>query len=66
MKVEKSLFDRDEFLDFCNKKTSQSSEKPLKSGCQHPSHKFEILWQVAQNSISLQLSYFVAQYVLIM
>ena len=34
----------------------------IKRGCQHPSHKFEILWQVAQNSISLQLSCFVAQY----
>ena len=38
---------------------------PLKRGCQHPSNKFEILWQVAQNSFSLLLSYFVAQYVLI-
>ena len=36
----------------------------LKRGCQHPSNKFEILWQVAQNSLSLLLSYFVAQYVL--
>ena len=34
-------------------------------GCQHPSNKFEILWQVAQNLFSLLLSYFVAQYVLI-
>ena len=31
-----------------------------KRGCQHPSEKFEILWQVAQNSFSLLLSYFVA------
>ena len=37
----------------------------LKRGCQHPSNKFEILWQVAQNSFSLLLSCFVAQYVLI-
>ena len=37
----------------------------LKRGCQHPSHKFETLWQVAQNSISLLLSHSVAQYVLI-
>ena len=29
------------------------------------SKKFEIVWQVAQNSFSLLLSYFVAQYVLI-
>ena len=29
----------------------------LKRGCQHPSHKFEIFWQVARNSISLLLSY---------
>ena len=39
--------------------------KTLKRGCQHPSNKFEILWQVAQNSFSLPLSYFVAQYVLV-
>ena len=37
----------------------------LKRGSQHPSHKFEILWQVAQSSFSPLLSYFVAQYVLI-
>ena len=37
----------------------------LKRGCQHPSNKFEILWQVAQNSFSLLLLYFVAQYDLI-
>ena len=42
-----------------------SLEEALKRGCQHPSHKFEMLWQVAQNSFSLLLSYFVAQYVLI-
>ena len=29
----------------------------LKRGCQHSSHKFEIFWQVARNSISLLLSY---------
>ena len=29
------------------------------------SNKFKIFWRVAQNSISLLLSYFVAQYVLI-
>ena len=40
-------------------------KKAFKRGCQHPSNKFEILWQVAQNSFSLLLSYFVAQYVLI-
>ena len=34
-------------------------------GCQHPSHKFEILWQTAQDLISLLLSHFGAQYVLI-
>ena len=34
--------------------------KRLKKGCQHPSHKFEIFWQVAQNLISLLLSYIVA------
>ena len=38
---------------------------PFKRWCQHPSNKFEILWQVVQNSFSLQISYFVAQYVLI-
>ena len=27
----------------------------LKRGCQHPSDKFEILWQVAQNSFSLYM-----------
>ena len=37
----------------------------LKRGYQHPSNKFEIFWQVNQNSISHLLSYFVAQYVLI-
>ena len=37
----------------------------LKRGSQHPSNKFEILWQVTQNSFSLLLSYFAAQYVLI-
>ena len=42
-----------------------SAQKMLKRGCQHPWNKFEILWQVAQNSLSLLLSYFVAQYVLI-
>ena len=36
--------------------------KNLKRGCQHPSHKLEILWQVAKNSFSRLLSYFVAQY----
>ena len=36
-----------------------------KRGCQHPSNTFEIFWRVAQNSVSLLLSYFVAQYVLI-
>ena len=41
------------------------SELLFKRGCQHPSNKFEILWQVAQNSFSLLLSYFVAQYALI-
>ena len=40
-------------------------EEALKRGCQHPSHRFEILWQVALNSISSLFSYFVAQYVLI-
>ena len=39
--------------------------KNFKRGCQHPSHKFEISWQVVQNSIYLLLSYFVAQYVLV-
>ena len=39
--------------------------KVIKRVCQHPSNKFEILWQVAQNSFSLLLSYFVAQCVLI-
>ena len=34
--------------------------KRLKRGCQHPSHKFEIFWQVAQNLISLLLWYIVA------
>ena len=29
----------------------------IKIGCQHPLNKFEILWQVAQNSFSLILSY---------
>ena len=42
-----------------------TSVKAFKRGCQHPSNKFEILWQVAQNSFSHLLSYFVAQYVLI-
>ena len=42
-----------------------TSSASIKRGCQHPSNKFEILWQVAQNSFSLLLSYFVAQYVLI-
>ena len=37
----------------------------LKKRCQHLSNKFEILWQVAQNSFSLLLSYFVVQYALI-
>ena len=37
----------------------------FKRGYQHPSNKFEILWQVDQNSFSILLSYFVAQYVLI-
>ena len=37
----------------------------LRRGYQHPSNKFETLWQVAQNSFSLLLSYFAAQYVLI-
>ena len=37
----------------------------IKRGCQHPSNKLEILWQVTQNSFSLLLSYFVAKYVLI-
>ena len=37
----------------------------IKRGCQHPSNKFEILWQVALSSFSLLLLYFVAQYVLI-
>ena len=36
--------------------------KNLKRGCQHPSHKLEILWQVAKNSFSRLLSYFVVQY----
>ena len=30
--------------------------KNFKRGCQHPSHKFEISWQVVQNSIYLLLS----------
>ena len=42
-----------------------TSVKAFKRGCQHPSNKFEILWQIAQNSFSHLLSYFVAQYVLI-
>ena len=42
-----------------------SLRQRFKRGCQHPSNKFEILWQVAQNSFYLLLSYFVAQYVLI-
>ena len=37
----------------------------FKRGCQHPSNKFEILWQVAQDSFPLLLSFFVAQYILI-
>ena len=37
----------------------------MKRGCRHPCNKFEIFWQVTQNLISLLLSYFVAQYVLI-
>ena len=49
-----------------NKKMNVVSlNNSLKRRCQHPSNKFEILWQVAQNSFSLLLSYFVAQYVLI-
>ena len=40
-------------------------EAKLKRGCQHPSNKFEMLWQVAQNSFSRLLSYFIAQYVLV-
>ena len=35
-------------------------------GCQHPSNKFEIFLRVAQDPVSLLLSYFVAQYVLIL
>ena len=46
-------------------KPAVEGSKDIKRGCQHPSNKFEILWQVAQNSFSLLLSYFVAQYVLI-
>ena len=41
----------------------EKNEIDFKRGCQHPSNKFEILWQVAQNSFSLLFSYFVAQYV---
>ena len=37
----------------------------IERGCQHPSNKFEILWQVALSSFSLLLLYFVIQYVLI-
>ena len=49
-----------------NRTSTPGMEKELlKRGCQHPSNKFEIFWQVAQNSFSLLLSYFVAQYVLI-
>ena len=42
-------------------------ERPycFKRGCQYPSNKFEIIWQVAHNSFSLQFSHFVAHYVLI-
>ena len=36
-----------------------------KTGCHHPSNKFEIFWRVAQNSVLLLLSYFVAQYVVV-
>ena len=46
-------------------KPTVEGSKYIKRGCQHPSNKFEILWQVAQNSFSPLLSYFVAQYVLI-
>ena len=41
------------------------TDNTFKRGSQHPSIKFEIFWQVAQSFFSLQLSYFVAQYVLI-
>ena len=46
----------------CRSSLRRFKRKKLKRGCQHPSHKFEILWRVAQNWISLLLSYFVAQY----
>ena len=52
-------------LEIFTKIPLKSSFKFLKRGCQHPSNKFGILWQVAQNSFSPLLSYFVAQYVLI-
>ena len=39
--------------------------KGLKRGCQHPSYKFEIFWQVTQNSFSVLLHVFLARYVLI-
>ena len=43
----------------------QMTRAVIKRGCQHPSNKFEILWQVALSSFSLLLLYFVVQYVLI-
>ena len=43
----------------------QMTRVVIKRGCQHPSNKFEILWQVALSPFLLLLLYFVAQYVLI-
>ena len=50
---------------FYRKPMNKRQGKTIKRGCQHPSNKFEILWQVAQNFFSPLLLYFVTQYVLI-
>ena len=47
-------------ISFPSRPATITLEWVLKRGCQHPSEKFEILWQGAQNSFSPLLSYFVA------
>ena len=42
-------------ISFPSRPATITLEWVLKRGCQHPSDKFEILWQVAQNSFSLYM-----------
>ena len=65
----KDIFEVSWLMDYSNRSVcvneQETKKGDTKRGCQHPSNKFEILWQFAQNSFSLLLLYFVAQYVLI-